>query len=252
MSFADEIKQVKWFTDFMTKYGINLVQYLAFATSDPSKDYDSEVEFKGAICLNKEMGEWLSPCYYGGRFFEYVVPHDSKSFRDENSTSLSRPKSAVGGYGWEITGMFKNNTIVHGHCESYEDHYFFAICIDNKVIIYNTYGGQTEMYIVAHTLEATNNMLLELTTPFDEKASSFGEPPTVYESRNAALAAKLFGYPQLHEAAGQYTFEMIHHNFLLPTPQGLIDYLTIIREHVIHRTDKKLINKAKSYLRKLI
>lgn len=252
MSFTDEIKQVKWFTDFMSKYGINLVKYLAFATTTPQEDYASEEEFKGAICLNKEIGEFLSPCFYGGRFFEYIIPHDSKSFRDGNSTSLSRPKSSIGGYGWEATNLFLNNTVVHGSCQSYEDHYFFAICIDNKVIIYNTYGGQTKMYIVSRNIDKANKMLMELTTPSEEKASQFGEPPTTYEKRNAFLAAKLFGYPQLHEAAGMYTFTMIHHDFLLPTPAMLIDYLTIIREHLIHRKDKKLINKAKSYLRKLI
>lgn len=92
MSSADESKQqlqqVKWFTDFMTKYGINLVQYQAFATCDINTDYDLEVEFKGAICSSEEVTETLSDCWHGANLFNYIIPHDVDSFKDKNNKLL--------------------------------------------------------------------------------------------------------------------------------------------------------------------
>lgn len=221
---------------FMKKFGINIIQYYAFVSTggregDTFPDID---ELKGQIVGSSFAEEFLSTCWFGGEFYEWITT--PKKIKIGNSKNiLSRPDSAIGPYEYKNVTELKDNTIVHGSSESDESHLFFITVVDNKVTIFNTYGGQCNMYIKEYSLTKANNILRKLET--NKKNRDY-----------AKLSADFFGYKQYREKDTVHEFTLEEHPFWLPSSELLSEYLSILQHKLPEKEDKKIIAKARKFL----
>ncbi len=150
---------------------------------------------------------------------------------------LERPKTAVGPYDYNRTKEFHNDTIVHGYIMSGEDHWFFAVCLDDIVTIYNSYGGQNQLYIKKHKISHANKVLKLLSTP--SKKTDFNQ-----------ISSDFFGYTKFHEKLGIHfhVLRMDEHLFWLPSTSLIIDYLNVLEKYIKYDADKIYIRKARKWL----
>lgn len=234
-----QIGLINKFEDFIHQHGIFLIQCFAAATTEKTGNYYKRSQ--GSIIESDEETKiMLSECFFGGAFFRWLIPDNrllgNEDFGVEDRFILERPKSAIGPYDYEDTLIFNDNTIVHGFCEGWENHVFFAICINGIVTIFNTYGGTCEMFIIKHRIEDANKIISQLS---DEKS----------DITHSEVAANFFGIPVYEMIDTPYKFIMHQHSLWLPSFSMIYNYLSVLEKHMFYEEDKLEIQRIKSRLK---
>jgi hypothetical protein len=125
------------FIEIMDAIGFDLIKYY----SDVYHREETGLSPLANIVNDKEMELTYSGCWYGGLFFKWLFKTPSKT------TKIVNP--------WKIT---------HGYLSSDQEcHYFVIITTDNQGVIFNTYGGITNLIINELSLNKINKLLKRIT-----------------------------------------------------------------------------------------
>src|SRR5689334_4028504 len=126
------------FLDIMDDIGFDLIKYFA----DVYYRHETRFDPLFNIVDNEEMALTYSGCWYGGLFFEWIMP-------------LSLNTS--------ITNKINPWKIIHGQYSSNQEcHYFLIITTEDEAFVLNTYGGINKLFINIISLDESNKLLKKL------------------------------------------------------------------------------------------
>jgi len=128
---------IKMFISIMNKIGFDMIKYYA----DINYRHETDISEIENIVDNNDACLIYSGCWYTGYFYEWLLPCNSFISVDK---------------------IYPNNII---HCDyesNMEEHHFFIITTDNKMYLFNTFGGTPELIINILDIEVGNELLKEI------------------------------------------------------------------------------------------